>query len=300
MKNFRRSITLRSRVDAKNHMFIGMMLFLFCFIPQAYALELPRKSPAAEVSQVVGLTKVHVTYFSPGAKDRKIWGQLVPYGKLWRTGANGSTKISFSHDVKVGGKSVKAGIYSIFIILGKESWTFLLNKKLKIWGTYGYKKEDNVLEIKVKPSTVPHRERLTFLFANTTDTSTELQLEWAGVRVSVSIATDTKKFAMAGIKKALARPWRPYFLAGRYLLESGDLGPAKAYLTRSIKIQPSWWNHWYMAVLLSKQGKIKDALQHAKLSTKLGANDRVYKSFYANRITSAIAKWSKPSSRSTK
>ena len=108
-------------------------------------LELPALSPAAQVMQRVGLTDITVTYSSPAVRGRVIWGKLVPFGKNWRTGANAATTIRFSRDVKVGGKSVKAGTYSIFTIPAQNGmWTVVLNSNTKTWGNRGYKRSDDV------------------------------------------------------------------------------------------------------------------------------------------------------------
>lgn len=161
--------------------------------PGAPKAETPRPSPAAKVSQRVGLTDVSVEYSSPGVKKRKVWGDLVPLDKMWRTGANASTKITFSKDVMVGDKPVPAGTYALLSIPGKKSWTLVLNKNTDIGGNMDkYVEADDVARVTASPKSIPARERLTFIFSNVTDDSVSLDLEWDKVRVSLPIKAPAK------------------------------------------------------------------------------------------------------------
>jgi hypothetical protein len=159
--------------------------------PAAPGALKPTPSPAAKVMAQVGTTEITVEYSSPGVKKRKIWGELVPNGKPWRTGANASTKVTFSQDVEVGGKSVPAGTYSLLTIPTPKSWTIILNKNTGIGGNIDekYKQEEDVARFTVTPSKIPARERLTFIFSDVTDDSASLDLEWEKVRVSLPIKT---------------------------------------------------------------------------------------------------------------
>ncbi len=154
----------------------------------------PRPSPAAKVEQQIGTALVTVEYSSPGVKKRKIWGDLVPEGKLWRTGANASTKITFSKDATFGGKPVPAGSYSILSIPTGKSWTVILNKNTGLGANVDQRKPDqDVAQVTVAPKASPFRERLTFLFSDTTDDSANLDLEWEKVRVSIPITVPAAK-----------------------------------------------------------------------------------------------------------
>jgi hypothetical protein len=161
--------------------------------PAAKAPETPRPSPSAKVSQRVGFTDISVEYSSPGVKKRKVWGDVVPLDKMWRTGANASTKVTFSKDVVIGDKPVPAGTYALLTIPGKKSWTLVLNKNTDIGGNMDkYVEADDVARVTATPKSIPSRERLTFLFSDTTDDSTSLDLEWDKVRVSLPIKAPTK------------------------------------------------------------------------------------------------------------
>ena len=151
----------------------------------------PAASPAAKVTAQVGTTEVTVEYSSPGVKKRKIWGELVPYGKPWRTGANSSTKVTFSQDVEIGGKSVPAGTYSLLTIPTAKTWTIILNKNTGIGGNIDekYKQEEDVARVTVTPTRIPARERLTFIISDAADDSATIDLEWEKLRVSIPIKT---------------------------------------------------------------------------------------------------------------
>lgn len=254
--------------------------------------ELPQASPLARVEQRVGVTDFAVEYSSPAVKDRPIWGALVPYGELWRTGANAATKLTSSRDFRFGGVAVAAGTYAVFTIPGKDSWTVLLNSKSDSGGTRGYDAANDVAKITVKPQAVPQRERLTFLFSDTQDSATRLDLEWEKLRISIPLEVDSREHALGNIEKGLAEAWRPHFASARWLLENGgDLDTALGYVDTSIGIRGTWWNHWVRAQILGKQGKNADARKAAETAADLGKDDEIFTEFFAPAVTKAIAGW---------
>lgn len=259
---------------------------------QQGAPELPAPSPKARVEQRVGLTDFSVDYSSPGVKNREIWGGLVPYGELWRTGANRSTKLKSSGDFEFGGVKVKAGEYSLLSIPAEKEWTIILNSVAELPGTRGYDQAKDVARVKVVPEKVPARERLTFIFSDTTDDTSRLDLEWAGLRVSVPITVATAQQVSANIDAALAEAWRPHFASARYLFESGgDLATARQYIDTSIGIKETWWNTWYKAQILAKQGDKQEAVAAAQRAQQLGAGDEIFDGFFAEGVKKSIAEW---------
>jgi hypothetical protein len=145
-------------------------------------------SPGAKVSQQVGTAMVTIEYSSPGVKKRKIWGELVPYDKLWRTGANASNKLTLTKDMTIGGKPVPAGTYNLLTIPGKKSWTVLINKDTTL--NANMDKHSDALDVAkftVTPKAIPFRERMAFIFSDVTDDSVNLDLEWEKVRISIPI-----------------------------------------------------------------------------------------------------------------
>jgi hypothetical protein len=256
--------------------------------------ELPRPSPLARVEQRVGVTDFAIEYFSPGVKDRKIWGGLVPYDELWRTGANAATRLEASGDFTFAGTPVPAGTYALFTIPGKQAWTVILNTNTKVAGTRGYDPKDDVARVTVKPGSAPFRERMAFLFSNTTDDATRLDLEWEKLRLSVPIGVDTATQVRANIEQAVGEAWRPHFASARWLLENGgDLKQALAYVDTSIEIKPTWWNHWVKAQILAKDGRPAEAIASAEQAVDLGKGDEIFTSFFEEGVAKSIADWKK-------
>jgi len=260
------------------------------------APELPQPSPKARVEQRVGLTDFAVDYSSPGVKGRKIWGGLVPFDQLWRTGANAATTFKASRDFTFGGVAVPAGTYALFTIPGRKTWTVILNTNTKVAATRGYEEKDDVARVSVTPESVAPRERLAFLFSNTTDDATRLDLEWEKLRVSVPITVDTAAQAHANIDKAIDDAWRPHFASARWLLDTGgDLNQALAYIDTSIGIKSTWWNNWVKAQILAKQGHTAEAVAAAEQAQALGKGDQTFEGFFKDDVAKSIAEWKKKS-----
>ncbi len=258
--------------------------------------ELPQLSPAARVDQRVGLTDFTVKYSSPAVKDRKIWGELVPWDKVWRTGANAATTLQASRDFRFGGKPIAAGTYALYTIPGKGSWQVILNSAATA-SVNDYDSAKDVARVSVKPGSASFRERLVFLFSDTTDDTTSLDIEWEKRRISIPIAVDTATQAMANIDATLNDSWRPHFASARYLLDTGgDLNRALELIDTSIEIKGVWWNHWQRAQILAKQGKRADAIAAGEQAQRLGAGDRVYDGFFKEQVATTIAGWKKKGS----
>jgi hypothetical protein len=255
-------------------------------------LRLPAASPAAKVSQEVGLTDITIEYASPGVKGRKIWGDLVPWDKLWRTGANATTKITFSKDVEFGGKPVPAGTYALVTFPSQKGWTVVLNKELGLFGggkTYDTK--DDVARATAKTTAIPHRERMLFLFSNTSDNETTLDMEWEKLRVSVPIKVDTAAHAKASIDAALGGAWRSYANAARYVSETHkDHDTALKYADQSLALQSHWYNNWIKAEILSRKGNFAEARKFAQTAWDMGQKDGD-NFFFKDAVAKALADW---------
>jgi hypothetical protein len=266
------------------------VLLAFPGLAAAQQLELPRPSPLAKVSQVVGLTEVAVEYSSPAVKGRKIWGDIVPYDKLWRTGANLATKITFSKDVLVADQPVPAGSYAIFTIPGKTSWTVAINKNFNQGGTDQYDQKLDVLRFQAKPQPAPARERLTFVFSNTTESATSLDLEWEKLRVSLPIKAKTDEQVATSINNMVTGAWRPYNNAARYLLEAKkDLDQALKLVDQSIAIKEDWLNVWTKAGILAAKGQYRDAHALAEKTKQLGGQSQNF--FFKDEVDKALSEW---------
>ena len=259
----------------------------------AQQLELPRPSPLAKVSQVVGITEIAVEYSSPAVKGRKVWGGIIPLGELWRTGANSATKVTFSKDVVIADKPVPAGTYALFTIPAKDSWTVILNKNPNQGGTGQYKQDLDQLRFTVRPVPNPHRERLTFVFADTSEAGTTLDLEWEKLRLPIAIKANTDAQVASNIKGLEDNSWRPYNAAARYLLESKkDYDHALQLVERSLSLHEDWFNLWTKAQLLAAQSRTTEACPLAQKAKGLG--DKTESFFAADDVKKALADWKCP------
>jgi hypothetical protein len=256
-------------------------------------LDLPRPSPSAKVSQVVGLTEVAVEYSSPAVKGRKIWGDLVPYDKMWRTGANQATKISFSKDVVFAGKPVPAGSYALFTIPTKGEWTVILNKKADQTGTgRDYKGDLDLLRVQLPTKAAPFRERMTFVFADFTDDEVALNLEWERLRLSIPIKVHTAEQALANIAASIDGTWRTYASAARYLLDTKkDYNTGLKYIDQALALKEDWFNLWIKASLLAAKGNYKDAYALAEKANQLGQKAEFF--FLEADVKKALGDWKK-------
>jgi hypothetical protein len=257
------------------------------------SLEVPAPSVKARVEQRVGITDFSVDYSSPAVRERKIWGGLVPYDKVWRTGANASTKLTASRDFTFGDTAVPKGTYSVFTLPGPSSWTVILNKKADA-SAGEYDQKEDAARVTVTPATSDARERMTFLFSDTTDNATRLDLEWERLRVSVPIKVDTGAQVKAGIEKTLADSWRPHYQSGRYLIESGgDVDLALSYLDTSIGLKSTWTNNWWRAQALAKKGRTADAIAAGEKAVQLGKGDETFEQVFKADVEKTIDGWKK-------
>ena len=274
--------------------YYGSLLFSLISLvacPAFGQLQLPRPSPVAKVTQTVGLTDITIEYSSPSVKGRKIWGALVPYGEVWRAGANQATKITFSKDVTVGSTSVPAGSYAFFVIPTANEWTLILNKDFNQNGTDKYKPELDAVRVPVQPKAISHRERLAYLVADFTDDAASLDLEWEKLRASLPIKLGTRAQSLANIKAATDGAWAPLNSAARYMLETAkDYDAGLQLVDKSIASKEHWFNLWTKAELLNAKGKRKEALTYAEKAKQLG--DKTPQAFFlADAVNKALKEW---------
>jgi hypothetical protein len=234
---------------------VTVVLFLSAAISGnllAEDIKFPATSQKAKVLQTVGLTDIKVIYHRPGVKGRTIWGDLVPWDKVWRTGANDATLIYFSTDVEIGGKKVAQGKYGLFTIPGKTEWTFIISKQTKIWGAMGYKDSEDVVRVKAKPMKAPDCEWMQFGFGKLTAGSALLYLHWEKVMVGFEIKVDTHEIVMSSIKKAMGGYWQAPHRAAGYAMKKGMMDKAKEYIKASTAIKAVYWNMLLKAKIYKK------------------------------------------------
>ena len=199
----------------------------------AQQIRTPRPSPDATVTQMMGITEVSIDYSSPGVKDRKIFGELVPFGEVWRTGANEVTSITFSDAVKINGNELPAGTYGIHTIPGETEWEFIFSKDTEVDGGSTYDQAKDALRIKVKSEAHDFMERMTFLFTDVTDNSVNVNLCWDKVAVSFKVETNTTDNFLTNARNDLS--WSPTFQAAQYCLRANmNLEEALSWIASSL------------------------------------------------------------------
>jgi hypothetical protein len=252
---------------------LPLVLVSFVYLSSfAQGLKMPASSPPQTVKQDFGLSSIELSYSRPGVKGRKIFGDLVPYGKVWRTGANLATTLTFGDDVIIGGTKIPAGKYGLLTIPGASEWTFIITKQLDVTSPAAYKQDQDVVRVTLQSSELPFPiETFTLLFSNVTNNSCDLQLVWDQTVVTLPIKTEIDSKIMAQIDDAMNKDNRPYFSAAMYYMDNGkDLNKALGWFNKATDADPTAFFMFYQkAKCLSKLGKKQDAIAAAQKSMQL-------------------------------
>lgn len=261
-------------------------------------LKLPRPSQKAQVMQTVGLTDVTITYSRPGVKGRTIWGDLVPYDKVWRTGANEATDITFSTDVKVNGQPLAAGTYSLHTIPTKSDWTVIFNKKADQWGSYSYDQKDDALRIQVK--TKPHEftEWMEFSLPDIAVDKATIALDWEKLRVPFEIQVETIDHALASARAAMASlapdDYNTAFRSAAFAFQNNVAhDESMQWIDKSIAIKETWLNLRTKADMLAKDGKTAEAIQFGEKAIAVGKAAGDTPAEEIAKIEKQVAEWKK-------
>lgn len=238
----------------------------------AQTLTTPQPSTTQTIKQNFGLSSIELSYSRPNAKGRTVIGDLVPFGKVWRTGANQATTLNFDDDVTIGDKKITAGKYGLLTIPDKENWTLIITKQLDVTSPAAYKAENDVVRINVKPVTIKDKvETFTIQFMNVKASSCDLNLQWENTSVTLPISTDVESKVMSQINNIMTKDNLPYFSAAMYYMENGkDLNQALSWLNKATEQNPTAFYMFYQkANCLSKLGKKQDAIATATKSREL-------------------------------
>lgn len=271
-------------------------LMLVLCTQSSLAQELPAPSPLGQVDQKVGLTHMSIVYSRPGAKGRKVFGDLVPYGELWRTGANKATKISFSTAVTINGKQIEAGTYAIFTIPKEnEDWTVILNKNTDQAGTGNYSEDLDVLRMNVKAEKAPFRETMTFLFDDVKENSANIILHWEETAVSFPVKVDYEQQALKNIEEELKKmsdAYGTYNRIARYYVDN-NMKPQEALelAKKSVDMKAQFWNVYTLSLAQAANKNYKEAITTAERSKQL-AEEASYEA-YVKMNNENIEKWKK-------
>lgn len=256
-------------------------------------IKAPQPSPIAKISQNVGLTDITIEYSRPSMKGRKVFGGLVPYNELWRTGANASTKVTFSDNVKISGQELKKGTYALYSIPGEKEWTIIIHKNLDHWGIDDYKQEEDALRFTVKPialaSTV---ETFSIAVDNLKNTSCDIMVSWDKTAVIIPVSLTTDETMISNIKKTMDGPSSgDYYTAARYYHEENkDPKQALEWVNKSLeKGGDKFWILRLKALLQAKVGDYAGAIATAEKSSELARKEG--NSDYPRMNDEAIKEW---------
>ena len=248
-----------------------IVLASFAFLSTAQ-VKMPAPSPTQTVKQEFGIGSIELTYSRPSAKGRKIYGDLVPYNKLWRTGANAATKIVFSEPVEIGGKKLDSGTYVLYSIPGEVSWEVILNKGLQNWGIDGYKESEDVVRFNVIPRKMKTKlESFTMEFSDVKPESVMLDIKWEKTGVSIPIVANFKDKVRAQIEAAMKTDKKPYWAAAQFYNEYvGNLPMALENVTKAIEgNKEAFWMWIYKAKIQKAMGDKTGAMESSKKSMEL-------------------------------
>ena len=230
-------------------------------------VKLPAPSSTQTIIQEFGLGKITLVYARPNVKGRKIFGGMEPMDKVWRTGANAATIITFTEPVKIEGQDLPAGEYGLFSIPNAKEWTIIFNKTANQWGAYTYNQNDDVLRVKVKTNVLKDKvETLTMQFVNVTESKAQLQLMWENTTFTVNLTTDVDAKAMANIAEAMKGDKKPYMQSAIYYFTNGkDLKTALAWMVEADKADPKMpWTKLWLGRMQLKAGDKIGATESAK------------------------------------
>ena len=257
------------------------------------AQKLPQPSPKGSVVQTVGVTEVAINYSRPSVKGRTIFGDLVPYDKIWRTGANSATTISFDGPVTIQGTPVAAGEYALLTIPNKEAWMLMLNKNLKVSGSTGYDAKDDVVSLKLPVKTGEPMETMTFTIDNVNNDAADVTLRWENTRVSFRVEAPALDQSLANIDKAIAETEvsaGTYGSAASFCVERKvRLKDALTWAQKSVEMDPKFYTVRTLSLAYDANGMRKEAIEAAQRSltmSKEAGNDA-----YVKMNEEKLAEW---------
>ena len=263
-------------------------------------INTPRVSPASEVEQMVGLTEIEIEYSRPSMRGREVFGNLVPFGKVWRTGADNSTKISFDTDVIISGKTIQSGTYSIFSIPNKESWEIIFYSDVELWGVPRDWSENKIVfssmfDVKKlkKSNTV---ETFTISFNDLTNNDVNMSISWENTSVDIKIEVPTRSMVESDINKVLSDNPKSsdyYAAAVFYRQENINLDKSLEWINKAIEMNesPRFWQYRQQSLIMAANNKFADAVDAAKKSLNLAIEADNQDYIKMNR--ESIAEWSK-------
>ncbi|HSP87085.1 MAG TPA: DUF2911 domain-containing protein [Ignavibacteriaceae bacterium] len=275
----------------RKYFFIIIAIFTFYSLTIAQDFRTPRPSPDATVSQFVGVTEITVDYSSPRVNNRKIWGELVPFGEVWRTGANEATTITFSDPVKVNGNELPAGTYGFHTIPGEKEWEIIFSKDTEVDGSSAFDKKKEALRIKVKPEENSFTERMMFSITDMSENSANVNLAWEKLKVSFNVDVNTQELTLQRARDAFN--WNQLMAAANYCLQNNvNLEEGYKWIEASSLINENYWNQRIKAQYLAKMDKKKEAIATMEKAIDYGSKMEEAP-FDFDNMKKMLAEWKK-------
>jgi hypothetical protein len=298
--------------------FFGLLMLVTCGIEyaaaQTPAVRVPRPSQKASVMQTIGITDITINYHRPGVKGRLIWGDapaevtvkgeatlddqnarlkgapIVPFGHVWRSGANEATQFAVTDDVLINGQPLKAGTYSLHTIPGREEWTIIFNNDAGQWGSFSYDSKKDALRVKAKPQTTTEsQEWLMYTFDSVGENSAQVNLRWEKVRVPFTVEVKdvtalTLEKARAAVAAAKPDDWRTPLQAANAAIQNKNVEEGMRWLEQSIKVKPTFQNLSAKAIALFNAGRKDEAISIAEQAIQQGKADKVDTTRFEKRL----------------
>ncbi|MEO6961427.1 MAG: DUF2911 domain-containing protein [Puia sp.] len=256
----------------KKTFFASVFVAFLCLNGAAQQIKTPAPSPVQNVKQEFGLSTIELSYSRPGVKSRKIFGDLVPYGIVWRTGANQATTLSFGDSVVIGGTPVPPGKYGLLTIPGPDEWTIIITRQTDVTNPSAYKADQDIVRVKARTQEFPYPiETFTILFSNIMPASCDLAIVWDKTLVALPIKTNIDSRIMAQINAAMTKDSFPYYTAALYYLDNKkDIYQALEWFNKAVDQNPKAYYMFYQkARCQAKMGKNKEAMATAEQSIRL-------------------------------
>ena len=249
--------------------------FLFT---NAQTLTTPQPSPTQTLKQNFGLSAIDLSYSRPGVKGRTVFGDLVPYGKVWRTGANQATTITFGEEVVVGGTKVPPGKYGLLTIPEANEWTIIISKQTDVTSPDGYKQDQDIARVKARPIPLPMSiETFTISFDDVKNNSVNVGMMWDRVYVAFPVTTDVDSKVMKQIDNIMTKDNKPYYAAASYFYDNGkDMNQALTWVNKAVEANPKAqpWVHTLKTKILAKMGKKTEAIAAAKNAIQIATDTK--------------------------
>ena len=255
--------------------FLSVLLIAATMANQAQGqLKLPALSPNAKLSQDFSVSNIEISYSRPSMRGRKIFGDVVPYGKVWRTGANAPTKIKIGEDLEIGGQRIKAGEYALYTIPNRDNWEVVLNTGVAPFGPNGFPKENDIARFNIKTSMIEGNcQTFTMLITDITYTTCKIEMVWERTKIVIPIIAHNNDNIEANIDKAINHPAQvPYFQAANYYYETDkNMDKAKMYVDKALEQDAKAPYIWLLKARIEKKmGHYDDAIMAAKKSMEMG------------------------------